>query len=365
MSTILDRCIGSTARMQTRDVIRYFDAQADICERLGSPLYTALSRACARDLEKGGPVASLLEGWSGNALLDAVAMRLFGAVHRLVLKGELPELARHYPSMGGKPESPRLEEAFLAAVSAEADRIVPELEEQVQTNEVCRSAVLLGGFLELAAATEMPLRQLELGASAGLNHIWDQYRYRLGDFDWGAADALPLLDTAWSGPPPKLDAKLVVAERAACDLFPIDLSQAEAEFRLDSFIWPDQPERRQRFAQAAERVRNARVEIDAARALPWLEAKLAAPSPGRVTVIFHSVFWYYMTHEDRRGVEALLAEKGAAADTTAPLAWLRMEASSVDVCELRLSLWPGSGLREERVLAECGFHGQFVNWLDG
>lgn len=357
--------IPNTARMETLDAVRYFDKQADGCERDGSPLYATLSRACARDVERGGPVAKLLERWSGNPLLDAVAMRLFGAVHRLVLNGELPELASHYPSMGGKPKSPQLEEAFLAAVASEADRILPELENQVQTNEVCRSGVLLGGFLEIAANTGLPLRMLELGASAGLNQIWDQYRYRLGNHVWGAGDATPLLETSWSGPPPKLDAKLVVAERAACDLFPIDLRQPGAEFRLGSFVWPDQPERRQRFVQAAQRVRDSGIEIDASRALPWLETKLAAPSQGLATVVFHSIFWHYMTREDQRGIEALLVEKGAAAKPTAPLAWLRMEARSLDVCELRLLLWSGNGSREDRVLADCGFHGQFVNWREG
>ena len=58
-------------------------------------------------------------------------------------------------------------------------------------------------------------------------------------------------------------------------------------------------------------------------------------------------------------------EKGAAAKPTAPLAWLRMEARSLDVCELRLLLWSGNGSREDRVLADCGFHGQFVNWREG
>lgn len=349
--------------MQSEEVVRYFDRQGDGCERDGSSLYAALSRACARDLERRGPVARLLEKWSGNALLDGVAMRLFGAVHRLVLKGELPELASHYPSMGGEPESPGLEKAFLAAVAAESNRILPELGDQVQTNEVGRSAVLLGGFLEVAARTGLPLRQLELGASAGLNHIWDRYRYRLGQDEWGEADSSPLIDTVWSGPPAKLNAKLVVAERFACDLFPIDLRQKSAELRLLSFIWPDQPERRQRFQCAAEIVRNAAIEIDSARALPWLESKLVAASPGLATVVFHSVFWHYMSREDQRGIEALLAMKGAAADATAPLAWLRMEARSLEVCELRLSLWLGTGRREDHVLAECGFHGQFVNWL--
>ena len=49
-----------------------------------------------------------------------------------------------------------------------------------QTNEVLRSAALLGGFLTVAEETGLPLRCLELGSSAGLNQSWDAYGYRLG-----------------------------------------------------------------------------------------------------------------------------------------------------------------------------------------
>ena len=34
------------------------------------------------------------------------ALQLMGALHRLVLEGRAPELARFYPSTGGTPEDP-------------------------------------------------------------------------------------------------------------------------------------------------------------------------------------------------------------------------------------------------------------------
>ena len=230
-----------------------------------------------------------------------------------------------------------------------------------------RSAVLLGGFLEIAAETGLPLRLLELGASAGLNNIWDQYRYRLGEEDWGRPTAEPLIETEWSGPRVRLDTRIEVVERAACDLAPVDLNQQAARLRLESFIWPDQPERRQRFRQAATRVRQAGIQIDRSAALSWLESRLAEAAPGCATVIFHSIFWQYVSPVEQRGIEALIAKIGASARRSAPLAWLRMEHRSRESCELNLSLWPAMGAHAEadaeRLLARCGFHGEFVEWF--
>ena len=50
----------------------------------------------------------------------------------------------------------------------------------VQTNEPGRSVSLLGGYLEVARAHPgLPLRVFEVGASAGLNLLWDEFRYEV------------------------------------------------------------------------------------------------------------------------------------------------------------------------------------------
>ncbi len=346
--------------MTNEDWTEYFKTQAWGCLRDGSPLYGALVARMGEDRNGGGIVAELLENWVGNPMLQGLAMRLLGAVHHLVLSGQAPALARYYPSAGGKPIHPEVEDVFIATVKEHRAFVEKRLQEQVQTNEVRRSAALLGGFLAVSAETGLPLRMLEIGASAGLNQLWDRYRYNLGPHRWGNPESELVLTTDWAGPAPILDARVRVADRRACDLVPVDLSDADERRRLEAFIWPDQSERRERFMHAAHAVVAAGMQVERASALPWLEARLAEPAPGCATVLFHSIMWFYLDREERRGIRALMNQVGESRNASAPLAWLRVEARDFETCEIRLRLWPTG---YDRLLGTCGFHGQRVEWL--
>src|SRR3954454_5464148 len=158
--------------------------QAHACEQLGSPLYTHLLTRAAEDVEAGGPCWAILAGHEHDDRQSMPALRFMGAMHRLALEGRAPKLAEAYAG-----ERADAWPAFIEAVGEHLDELRAGMERGVQTNEVARSAALLGGFLLVAEGTGQPLRVLELGSSAGLTLRWDPFRYEGEGRAWGDPDS--------------------------------------------------------------------------------------------------------------------------------------------------------------------------------
>ncbi len=274
-----------------------------------------------------------------------------GAVHRLVLAGDAPELAAHYPSAGGRPGDAW--PAFLDVLRERREELRELVNHPVQTNEPARCAALLGGFLEVARSTGLPLRLLEVGASAGLNLRFDGYRYELGDERWGAPDSPVVIRARLSGRPP-LDTPMQIASRAGCDLRPLDPLSDEGRLTLAAYVWPDQLDRHERLRATLEVAEEIDASVERAGAADWIEARLAEEAPGVATVVFHSIVMQYLPATERERFEsALEAAPGV-------VAWLRMEPADPNLTKVRLTLWPGS---EDRLLARAGYHGDPVEWL--
>ena len=177
--------------------------QREGCARLGSPLYARLLAGLAADHGAGGLTAELLEGRSARPVHDALALRLLGAVHRIVLDGRAPELAQFYPSAGGLAAGDPTP-AFLAAVATHRREVEDGLARGVQTNEVGRAAVLVPGFALVARRTGLPLRLREVGSSAGLLLRWERYRYVAGAVEIGDPASPLVFDDVWIDGPPDL-----------------------------------------------------------------------------------------------------------------------------------------------------------------
>ncbi len=332
---------------------------------IGSPFYAELERSMADDIEAGGPVWDILESRAGLPFDDALALRLLGGVHRMVLAGSAPPLARHYPSTGGDGDAASAWWHFRDLVASRPPEVVDALARPPQTNEVGRSASLVPGFLHVATSTGLPLRLLELGASAGLNLRVDRYRYEQGGVGWGDPGSAVRFDDLWPDATPPLGASASIASRAGCDHDPIDASQPEAALTLLSYIWPDQQHRLDRTRAALDIAAGFPVDVARANIEDWLAEQLAAPVPGVTTVVFHSIVWQYLAEPTRESVLATLDAAGARATAEAPLAYLRLEPSPVTYfpAELRLTMWPGAtSAATSHRLAISGFHYGPVTW---
>ena len=323
---------------------------------LSSPLYERLLAAAADDVEAGGPCWAVLEGREADPRGSALALRFLGAVHRLVLTGRAPELGRHYPSAGGRDGGDPWP-AFVATVEGAVDELRDGVLQGVQTNEVRRSAALLGGFHVVASMWGLPLRVLEPGASGGLNLRWDRYRYEAGEWAWGDPSSPVRFDGAFADATPII-ADVEVAERRGCDRAPIDVTTDEGSLLLRSFVWPDHDERFAVLQGAIEVARAVPVVIDRADAVEWLGERLAESHAGVATVVFHSIFIQYLSREARQELVDVIAARGDRATRDQPLAWLRMEPPG-DLASVRLTTWPGG---DERLIAEAGYHGRPVYW---
>jgi hypothetical protein len=330
--------------------------QADACRLIGSELYAGLLERAVADVREQGPTWEILRGHEEDPRFSVLGLRLLGGVNRLVLTEREPDLAEVYRA----GSAPAAWDCFHDVLRRKAAELRELLDLPVQTNEVGRCAALIFGFGTVAAATGLPLRLLEVGASAGLNLRWDRFRYRADGFSWGPGDSPVELEFQLEGrTPPDLPADIPVAGRQGCDAAPIDPTTPEGRLTLLTYIWPDQLERITRMRGALEVAAEEPVKLDREPAAPWAQRMLAEPVPGRATVIYHSIVSQYLSDSERARLFATIRAAGERATGEAPLAWLRMEPAD-DRANLDLTLWPGG---EDRRLARVGYHGTPVELL--
>jgi hypothetical protein len=334
--------------------------QALACRKLGSPLYDYLLTRCADDYERGGPSRAVLQAHANDPEDSVLSLRLMGAVHRLVLEGHVPELAKFYPSAGGVADD--FEGAWLAfcqALREQAKNIEALIGRTVQTNEVGRSGSLLCGFGLIARRTGLPLRLLEIGASAGLNLRWDHYRYEWPGGSWGNAVSGIRLENVFRDGAPLIPPTIDVIERAGCDVSPIDVEDASGRLTLAAYLWPDQLDRIRRLDAAIEIARSVPCKIEKAPAADWLEERLKNIWTGATTVVFHSVMWSYVSAPEQQRIVRIIEDAANRASENAPLAWLRMELND-SRWEIRLRIAPGF---QDQLIATTRAHAPSVRWL--
>jgi hypothetical protein len=225
-------------------------------------------------------------------------------------------------------------------------------EQAVQTNEVQRSWTLLPLFLraaELLGVEELDV--VELGASAGLNLLWDSYRYAYAAGTWGGEEApLSLAGEERSQVPRRLlELAPRVRRRVGIDLSPIDATTDEGARLLRCFVWAGQADRRAQLDRAVEALRVDPPELvrgDAAR-------ELTRVLDERPTLVFQTAMFPYADDETRNAVRETLAS------ARAPLAFVSAgRPRGEQAWGMRIVTYPGG---EREFAGHADHHGA---WLD-
>ena len=264
-------------------------------------------------------------------------LRLLSGLHYLVLGGEA--------SWEAVDEALDRHSEFLARWTAEQD---------VQTNEVQRSWALLPGFLTVSDGR--PLDLLELGPSAGLNLVWDHYRYRYRSGEWGEG-TLELAGDDRRSPPAELLRRTVeVIRRRGVDLNPVDVTTEQGARVLQAFVWADQAERLERLRRAIEVVRRDPPQLMQGDYVDALPSLLRNRRDGSQLIVFQTASTMYLDRRSADRLRAALHEAGR----EDPLVFVTTgRAPEDDGFALEVERFPGG--RSER-LAVFDFHGAWLDW---
>ena len=353
--------------MKNNKIAAAFATQIHLCEVLGSPLTKAVLEICLDDFLADGIVATLTRGWAGNPLDENMPLRMAGFIHFSALGGDAG-LHPHFASCGGtfRPyEKGELTRAVLDCFTRHEGDARKFFRRTPQTNETGRAGVLLLGFSEIARRTGLPLNLAEMGASAGLNLLFDKFHYQIetdhGPLTWGPADSALTISAQWHGPsPPPLQSDITFTGRAGCDLFPVDIGDAEARRTLEAWVWGDMSERRARLLAALTIADQTPLQLVRADAAGWGAAQIMNRPRGQVTVLYHSLVWPYLDVSQRMAIESSFAQASEIVTPDTPLAWLKMDHDHMrPFSHLSYQLWTGeNGPEGEQVfIGPCDPHG--------
>jgi hypothetical protein len=333
--------------------------QAQSCLELGSPLSHDILMVLREASAPGGPLADLMADHQSVRGGDLIGLRLLAAAHRLVLSRQAPGLAIYYPTVGGTAPADdaarqAMGAALVAAFQSHLDVVSRSLAHIPQTNETGRAQPLRGALARVSAAHGQPIRLHELAASAGLNL---------------RADAMP-----WAHVP--MTTPVTIAERAGCDLRPLDVDKAEDRLTLAAYVWGDDLPRFERLRSAFTLAHRIPATIRPMSAGDYLSMLAHAEQvPGQTLVIWHSATWFYLDRSARVEIRSGIRKLANRATPSTPVVhvsweWKRESPDPAMSYALVGRSWPASGAWAPwrpgtAVQLGCGSaHGMPMRWTE-
>lgn len=297
-----------------------------------SPLYEELARGVAGDRKLLDLIDTLPR--------DRQQPNLVFAAYRMVCgtPGSFPEFRQKF-------------------VRRAADIVAVVMARRTQTNEPGRCAVLLPAL----ALMHQPLALIEVGASAGLCLIPDHYAYEYDGQRLGRPTASPVFPCRTSGDAPIPTVMPKVVWRAGLDIAPMSLHDPDHVAWLEALIWPDQPERLERFRAALATARQQSIRIRTGDLRTDVEAMLREAPTGPTKIVYHTaVLGYLGSMAERKALGDLVWDYSAV--------WISNEAPHVlpqIAARAPRSGPPGAFLLSVNAapVAWTDPHGAWIDWM--
>ncbi|MGE0387746.1 MAG: DUF2332 domain-containing protein [Gammaproteobacteria bacterium] len=301
---------------------------------------------------------------------------LFHAVlHYLLLRQPDAALAAFYPSIAPHPApADAMGPALRTFCLENADAIRTELAQRtIQTTVVNRAAYyLLAVAHASAAAAGAPLALVELGPSAGLNLLFDRYRYDFGTGSaFGDAGAPLTVTPNFRGAVPTPPAEMPrLSARIGIDLNVIDLAREADRLWLLAVLPPDWSDERC-MVQAAMDYRVAQpLDIrqgDAVALLPRVSAELDGD-----LCILHSACINYWPIPAREQFELWLRDTSRirtvhrlSMEQPSPIPAqdrAKVERGEVLPYEIAHSVYRAGSLERRDLLGRCDSFARWIEW---
>ena len=324
-----------------------------------SPLYVDLATRVAEDPD-------LLKIAAQASEKNALPNLFFAAVHFLLLQGEHHQLSAFYPSLNNVTRHYEYVYPYFRSFVFDHELEIRGIiaTRSVQTNEVARCAMLVPAFeLVSRQSGKRPLALLEIGSSAGLTLLWDQYHYRYdGGLECGPSNSLVQIECELRGPhrPPVPHDLPEIKWRRGIDLNPVDLNDPENVLWLRALVWPEHRRRDRQLEQAIEIAKMDPPKIVRGDALEILPDLIAQIGRDLQLCVYHSFTLSLASKEPRDRLESILAQSSEKRN----IYWISFEwAKDQETPLLELVRFEHT-VKKERKLARAQPHGEWLEWIE-